>query len=141
MSAEIIIIILFAFAILVIQVFSLIKSTKKVEEKTDNGAMNLLLNQINELSRTMDSKLGASAKEMNESVRHQFSESQKLIRDITSELAQVKETGKQVVGFADQLQSLQDILKNPKQRGILGEYYLETLLKNVMGIESLHYQQ
>jgi DNA recombination protein RmuC len=27
---------------------------------------------------------------------------------------------------------LQDILKNPKQRGILGEYYLETLLKNVM---------
>jgi DNA recombination protein RmuC len=37
-----------------------------------------------------------------------------------------------VVSFADQLQSLQDILKNPKQRGILGEYYLETLLKNVL---------
>jgi len=36
------------------------------------------------------------------------------------------------VSFADQLQSLQDILKNPKQRGILGEYYLETLLKNVL---------
>jgi DNA recombination protein RmuC len=30
------------------------------------------------------------------------------------------------------LQSLQDILKNPKQRGVLGEYYLETLLKNVL---------
>jgi DNA recombination protein RmuC len=30
------------------------------------------------------------------------------------------------------LRSLQDILKNPKQRGILGEYYLETLLKNVL---------
>jgi len=27
---------------------------------------------------------------------------------------------------------LQDILKNPKQRGVLGEYYLETLLKNTM---------
>ena len=37
-----------------------------------------------------------------------------------------------MVSFADQLQNLQDILKNPKQRGILGEYYLETLLKNVM---------
>jgi DNA recombination protein RmuC len=37
-----------------------------------------------------------------------------------------------VVSFADQLQNLQDILKNPKQRGILGEYYLETLLKNVL---------
>ncbi|MFA6464026.1 MAG: DNA recombination protein RmuC [Candidatus Paceibacterota bacterium] len=132
MNIETILIIAVALAVLVIQVFLLIRSNKKSEEKTDNGAMNMLLNQINELSRTMDSKLGASAKEMNESVRHQFSESQKLIRDITSELAQVKETGKQVVGFADQLQSLQDILKNPKQRGILGEYYLETLLKNVM---------
>ena len=132
MSVETILIILVALVILAIQVFLLLKSNKKVEEKTDNGAMNLLLNQINELSRTMDSKLGASAKEMNESVRHQFSESQKLIKDITSELAQVKETGKQVVSFADQLQSLQDILKNPKQRGILGEYYLDTLLKNVM---------
>ena len=132
MNIETILIIVFALAILAIQVFLLIKSTKKIEEKTDDRAMNMLLNQIHELSRTMDSKLGASSKEMNESVRHQFSESQKLIRDITNELAQVKETGKQVIGFADQLQSLQDILKNPKQRGILGEYYLETLLKNVM---------
>ncbi len=36
-----------------------------------------------------------------------------------------------MVGFAQQLQSLEDILKNPKQRGILGEYYLAELLKNV----------
>ena len=26
----------------------------------------------------------------------------------------------------------QDILKDPKQRGVLGEYYLETVLKNVL---------
>ncbi len=132
MNTETTLIIIFALAILAIQIFLLIKSNKKVEEKTDGSALNLLQNQINDHFRAMDSKLGVSTKEMNESVRHQFSESQKLIRDITSELAQVKETGKQVIGFADQLQSLQDILKNPKQRGILGEYYLETLLKNVM---------
>ncbi|MDZ4231676.1 MAG: DNA recombination protein RmuC, partial [Candidatus Pacearchaeota archaeon] len=29
-----------------------------------------------------------------------------------------------------QLRSLQDTLQNPKQRGVFGEYYLETLLKN-----------
>jgi len=51
---------------------------------------------------------------------------------VTERLARLDETNKQVINFADQLQSLQDILKNPKQRGILGEYYLETLLKNVM---------
>jgi DNA recombination protein RmuC len=69
---------------------------------------------------------------MNDAVRHQFGESQRLIKEITNELVQVKETGKQVISFTDQLQSLQDILKNPKQRGILGEYYLETLLKNIL---------
>ena len=37
-----------------------------------------------------------------------------------------------MVSFADQLQELQDILKNPKQRGVLGEYFLETVLKNVL---------
>lgn len=101
-------------------------------EKTDDIGLKLILEQVNELSRTVDMKIGESAKSMNESVRHQFSESQRLIREITNELAQVKETGKQVISFTDQLQSLQDILKNPKQRGILGEYYLETLLKNIL---------
>jgi DNA recombination protein RmuC len=69
---------------------------------------------------------------MNESVRNQFGESAKLIREVTVGLTKLDETNKQVVSFADQLQNLQDILKNPKQRGVLGEYYLETLLKNVL---------
>jgi DNA recombination protein RmuC len=69
---------------------------------------------------------------MQDSVRHQTGESFKLLKDVTERLTKLDETNKQVVSFADQLQSLQDILKNPKQRGILGEYYLETLLKNVM---------
>jgi DNA recombination protein RmuC len=94
--------------------------------------LNLLLQQINELSRTVDEKLNQSNKLMHESVRSQFGESAKLIREVTEGLTKLDETNRQVVSFADQLQSLEDILKNPKQRGILGEYYLETLLKNVL---------
>ncbi len=94
--------------------------------------MQLLLTQINELSRTIDNKLGESQKEMNQSMRHQSTETSRIIADITEKITRLDETNKQVVSFADQLQNLQDILKNPKQRGILGEYYLETLLKNVM---------
>ncbi|MFA5107083.1 MAG: DNA recombination protein RmuC [Patescibacteria group bacterium] len=52
--------------------------------------------------------------------------------DVHRELTRVTETTRQVIDFADQLQNLQDILQNPKQRGILGEYYLETVLKNVL---------
>src|SRR3989344_9448380 len=94
-------------------------------EKTDSFL--LLQNQMNELSRVIDKKLGESSQLVNESLKTQFGESQRLVKEITRELTEVKETGKQMVSFADQLQSLQDILKNPKQRGILGEYYLETL--------------
>ncbi len=104
-----------------------------------NGANNasaesllLLQNQLNTLIKTVDDKLGESARHMQNSIHTQFSESSKIIRDVTERLTKLDETNRQVVGFADQLQSLQDILKNPKQRGILGEYYLETLLKNVM---------
>lgn len=112
---------------------------KPVEEKPDQG-LNLLLQHINDLNKTIDAKIGETTRQVNESMRNQFSESAKLIKDVTQGLTKLDETNKQVVSFADQLQSLQDILKNPKQRGILGEYYLETLLKNVLPAGSYEMQ-
>lgn len=111
-------------------IFALLR--RKPEEKGDDGAMRLLLEQMNELNRTVDRKIGETTKQVNESMKDQFRESSRLIRDVTEGLTKLDETNKQVISFADQLQNLQDILKNPKQRGILGEYYLETLLKNVL---------
>lgn len=64
------------------------------------------------------------------SMENQLKESAKIVREVTEKLTKLDETNKQVVGFAEQLQSLENILKNPKQRGILGEYSLETLLKS-----------
>ena len=105
---------------------------RKKEEKNDDIGLNLILTQINELSRTVDSKIGEGHKQVNESLKFHSSESNKIIRDVTERLTRLDETNKQVISFADQLQSLENILKNPKQRGILGEYYLETVLKNVL---------
>src|SRR3989344_2137417 len=105
---------------------------RKKEEKTEDTGLNLILQQINELSRTVDNKLGESHKQVNESLKFHSSESNKIIRDVTERLTRLDETNKQVISFADQLQSLENILRNPKQRGILGEYYLETVLKNVL---------
>ncbi len=102
------------------------------KQATDETGLKLILQQMNELSRVVDSKIGESTRQMNDSVRHQLGESANLIREVTIGLTKLDETNRQVVSFADQLQNLQDILKNPKQRGILGEYYLETLLKNVL---------
>jgi DNA recombination protein RmuC len=90
------------------------------------------ISQLNEksleLNRTVDTKLSESTK----AILHQSNESRKIIQDVTERLTKLDETNRQVVNFADQLQNLQDILKNPKQRGVLGEYYLEETLKNVL---------
>ena len=110
------------------------------EEKKEDGGMLLLQQQVQELARTLDARVSDSSKQMNETVRSQLGESAKLIREITQEITSVKEIGRQTQGFAEQLQNLQDLLKNPKQRGILGEYYLETVLKNVMSPEDYRIQ-
>ena len=102
--------------------------TRKSGEETNSGSFLMLQNQLNELTKTMDQKMGDSSKQL----QHQMTESFKLVKDVTQGLTKLEETNKNVLGFADQLQNLQDILKNPKQRGVLGEYYLETVLKNVL---------
>jgi len=122
-------IIIFLVIITGLLVWNILKSIKP---RNDGEGLTMILQQMNELQRVVDSKIGESAKEMHETVRHQVSESVKAIRDVTEKLTKLDETNKQVMGFAEQLQSLQDMLKNPKQRGVLGEYYLETVLKNVL---------
>lgn len=148
---EIILIILLVLVLVLLAYLAFFKKSGVQEIKQDDTGLKLILQQLNEVSRTVDDrmhkmsetvdlKMNRSSDVVQKSLETQFSESQKLIREITRELTEVKETGKQVMGFADQLQSLQDILKNPKQRGILGEYYLETLLKNVLPPNSFQMQ-
>ncbi len=92
----------------------------------EQSAFLMLQNQINEVTRTLDERLNESTRLMHA----QFGSSTKIIQDVTERLTKLDETNRQVVNFADQLQRLQDILKNPKQRGVFGEYFLESLLKN-----------
>lgn len=62
------------------------------------------------------------------------------VRDVTERLVKLEETNKQILSFSGQLENLQRVLMNPKQRGILGEYYLETLLKNIFSPEQYQMQ-
>lgn len=65
-------------------------------------------------------------------IQRQFQQSAGIIKEVTEKLTKLDETNKQVLDFSGKLQSLENILKNPKQRGILGEYFLEALLGNVL---------
>ena len=142
MTTILIVLVAIAIAAIIIMGLMLARKGTKEEAKEDVG-LKLILEQVNEMSRTLDRKVGdltktvdtkidQNSRNMQESMRSQLGESAKLIREVTQGLTKLDETNKQVVSFADQLQNLQDILKNPKHRGILGEYYLETLLKNVL---------
>ncbi len=92
----------------------------------------LLQNQLQDLTKTLDARVAESSRQVQESIHRQLSESSRVIREVTEGLTKLDETNKQVISFADQLQNLQDVLQNPKQRGILGEYYLESVLQNVL---------
>ena len=125
---------------------------KPKEQKPENTeGMILLQKQIQDMSRTMDNRLSATADKMYDSLKDQSSQSQRLIQDINKQVneqlrdvvartTEVGESSKQVFAVADQLKELQNILKNPKQRGILGEYYLETVLQNVLPPDSFKMQ-
>lgn len=93
--------------------------------KNQNEILNRQLNQ-NQKSLTEQFTLSQKA------VHATNKETSEIIKNVTEKLTVLEKTNDQVVGFAKQMQSLENILKNPKQRGVLGEYFLETTLKNVL---------
>ncbi len=105
---------------------------RNTEKKPEVSEFLLIQKQMENLERALDSRMMESNKQVHESIRAQSGEANRLIKEITQEITSVKEIGRETGKFAEQLKSLQDILKNPKQRGVLGEYYLETVLRNVL---------
>jgi DNA recombination protein RmuC len=114
-------------------------STAGAPKEVDQNIFIMLQNQIQDLGRLVDQKITdtnrtmhESQKNMHQTIQTQFGQSVKIITEVTERLTKLDETNKQVMGFADQLQQLENVLQNPKHRGILGEYYLENVLKNVL---------
>jgi len=126
--------------ILIITVFLLITVIffllNKKWGSSDSGGLKLLQDQILHLSKTLDTKLWES----NRSTMSNFKTTNKMTEDITKKLASLEETNKQIKDIWWQLEGLESILKNPKQRGILGEYFLESVLKNILPPENYKLQ-
>lgn len=110
---------------------------------SDVQSMVLLQNQVQELSRALEDKLGEGTKTMSEFMRTQSEQGHRLISTINKQVqdqllevvkgvTETKESTKQVFTIAEQLQNLEKVLKNQKQRGNLGEASLELILSNVL---------
>lgn len=109
----------------------------------DTGAALLIKEDLNRLSDDitkfkeglqgqLTERMDKNQELMRESMLKQFSASSKIITDVTERLTKLDETNKRVVNVADELRTLQNVLQNPKQRGVLGEYYLTQVLENVL---------
>jgi len=107
-------------------IFLLLRKPPEPEKKEDNSLF-MLQQQINQITQ----ELRGGLSESNKNAQDQFRHSADIIKNITEKLTKLDETNRQVVGFADQLQKLQSTLTNPKHRGNLGEYFLESILKDV----------
>lgn len=112
---------------------------QRLKELKNSSAVELMKGDVTELSRninqlqqTMGDKLERSNAGLAQSVQKQLSESAKLVADVTQSLTKLDETNRRVVDVADELKTLQNVLQNPKQRGVFGEYYLQSVLENVL---------
>ncbi|HSW91125.1 MAG TPA: DNA recombination protein RmuC [Candidatus Saccharimonadales bacterium] len=132
---------LFIVLIVVVVGFGIIVTVlnQRLRELKNGNAVEMMKSDVTELTRTiaalqqnMGDKLERSSTVVQSSVQRQLSESAKLITDVTQRLAKLDETNRRVVDVADELKTLQNVLQNPKQRGVFGEFYLQSVLENVL---------
>lgn len=117
---------------------------QKLDKPSEDQAIKMLQEHLFQIQKgiqaqdkNLNDQMTKNRDVLSENLQKQFATSQKIIREVTEnvksvteKLTKLDETNKQVVGFAEQMKQLENILKNPKQRGILGEFFLENLLSN-----------
>jgi len=108
---------------------------KEMSDNSDKGRAEIERKLI-EINKGINTFQTSSKEDM----QKQFESSNKVITEVTRELEKIKGTNDQVLGFANQMKTLEKILSNQKQRGILGEIQLENLLANVLPPELFQMQ-
>ncbi|MAW21602.1 MAG: DNA recombination protein RmuC [Flavobacteriales bacterium] len=108
------------------------------KEITDNSLKGR--KEIEEKLKDINKGINTYQANSKEDMQRQFASSNKVIKEVTAELEKIKGTNDQVLGFANQMKTLEKILSNQKQRGILGEIQLENLLANVLPPELFQMQ-
>jgi len=119
----------------------------RLRDLKSSGGVEMLKSDVTELNRTitqlqnnLGDKMERSATNMQSSMQRQLTESMKLVNDVSQRLTKLDETNRRVVDVADELKTLQNVLQNPKQRGVFGEYYLESVLGNILPTKNFHMQ-
>ncbi len=91
-----------------------------------------LSDSVGQLKDGLQKQLTERLDKSSEQMMRQSAQNQQIIRDITQKLTSLEKTNQQVGDIASELKTLQNVLANPKQRGVLGEFYLKQILENML---------
>lgn len=137
-------VLIFTVLILMMIIFYLLfRLTNKEEKKGENWTLRMIQEQLLHLTKNVDYKLSESSRNtmkqasMNADISKRATDK---IEEITKKLSSLEETNKKIQDIGWQLEWLESILKNPKQRGVLWEYFLENALKNTLPPENYKIQ-
>jgi len=143
---ELVLLIILIVVIVIVGAFIVVQ-IGKIQGNKDTTGVDMIKTDVTELSRTINNlqaalgdKLERNNNTMQTSMQKQLGESAKLVADVTQRLAKLDETNRRVVDVADELKTLQNVLQNPKQRGVFGEYYLESVLGNMLPTKNFQMQ-
>lgn len=130
-------IVLFILGVLIVILLVVLIIQSRTKSDTGNALLikedlTKLSDDITRLKDGIQTQLTERLDKSNEQMVGQFKESAKIIRDVTQKLTELDKTNQQVGDIAAGLKTLQNVLQNPKQRGVLGEYYLSQVLENVL---------
>jgi len=121
--------------------------SQRLRDMKSGSSVELIKADVTELNRTITNlqtvlgdKLERNATNMQTSMQQQLGQSMKLVNDVSQRLTKLDETNRRVVDVADELKTLQNVLQNPKQRGVFGEYYLESVLANILPTKNFKMQ-
>ena len=117
--------------VLVVVVIRLV-SGKAVNQSYLQNDLQNLRREVGELNSSLNQTLTERMDKTQTSMQMQLRQSSAIINDVSRRLTKLDETNKRVVDVADELKTLQNVLQNPKQRGVFGEFYLNSVLDNVL---------
>lgn len=144
METVVLIVLILAIVVLGAVLYIIVQRLRDLQQKS---GVEMLKTDVTELNRTITAlqsslgdKMERSATNMQTSMQKQLGESMKLVNDVSQRLTKLDETNRRVVDVADELKTLQNVLQNPKQRGVFGEYYLESVLSNILPTKNFKMQ-
>ena len=136
------IIIIIILVVLVIGfVVNTVHTNRIANEVKNNQALNLMQQQIGNLTTQVNQQLQDINKQMQNTtgqIGDRLDKAATVIRDVQGGLVRVSEETKQIYEVGKDIGSLQDLLRAPKFRGGFGELFLGDLLSQIL--PSTHYE-